>query len=64
MQQYEDEQILQMLSTGYWFSQSQILRNMRDGGMHVDAGVVDERLRHLAAAGVIETDGVFVRRSD
>jgi hypothetical protein len=32
--------------------------------MQVDAGVVDERLRHLAAAGVIETDGVFVRRSD
>jgi len=64
MQQYEDEQILQMLSTGYWFSASQILRNMRDGGMQVDAAVVDERLRHLAAAGVIETDGVFVRRSD
>jgi len=64
MQQYEDEQILEMLSTGYWFSQSQILRNMRDRGMQVDAGVVDERLRHLAAAGVIETDGVFVRRSD
>jgi Fe2+ or Zn2+ uptake regulation protein len=64
MQQYEDEQILEMLSTGYWFSASQILRNMRDGGMDVDASVVDKRLRHLAAAGLIETDGVFVRRSD
>jgi Fe2+ or Zn2+ uptake regulation protein len=59
-----DVEVMRMLDTGYWFSASQILRNMRDGGIEIDATAVDQRLRHLAAAGVIETDGVFIRRCD